>query len=342
MKILNEVAVIRPILIVVVVLYHAFIVYNGGWKEPVGFVPCEQYKWIARVAYSFMLETFVFISGYVWAFQHIELKRIETFESLVIKKMQRLMLPCLLFGILYQLTLTRNGAENFVAIITNAVQGIAHLWFLPMLFWCFIGAYLLNITKQTTVWRFLLLVLLSLVSYMPLPMQISRSMYYLLFFYSGYVAYRHREQIQVWLSVRRIAILWVAFFSMFFLLSTFDERLEGAETESSMFSAHCAIHSLRRAVQLVYASIGLCASFASALYFVRRHAPSKRIVHLGNYCMGVYIFQQFILQALYFHTSFPETAGSMLLPWMGFVITLPLSLLASYAIRLTKMGRKIL
>lgn len=327
-------------LIVIVVLYHAFIVFDGGWKEPVGFVPCELYKWIARVTYSFMLETFVFISGYVWAFQHVELKRMETFGQLVIKKLQRLMLPCLLFGILYQLTLTRN--EGGVTIITNAVQGIAHLWFLPMLFWCFIGAYLLNMTKLPTVWRFFLLVLLSLVSYMPLPMQMSRSMYYLLFFYSGYVAYRHREHIRAVVSGRRIIVLWGLFFLIFILLRTFDEHLEGIETESKLLASRCAIHSLRRAVQLIYASIGLVASFYSAMYFVKSHTTGKWIMKIGVYCMGVYIFQQFFLQALYFHTSFPETAGSMLLPWMGFVITLPLSLFVSYAIRLTKLGRIIL
>ena len=61
--VLYEVAFIRPILIVLLVVYHAFIIYRGGWEPPVGFKNVVVYKWIAEVSYSFMLETFVFISG---------------------------------------------------------------------------------------------------------------------------------------------------------------------------------------------------------------------------------------------------------------------------------------
>lgn len=49
--------------------YHAFIIYVGGWNEPVGFEPCTIYSWLDKLAYAFMLPTFVFISGYVWGCQ---------------------------------------------------------------------------------------------------------------------------------------------------------------------------------------------------------------------------------------------------------------------------------
>jgi len=74
---LSEIAFIRPLLIVLLVMYHAFIIYMGGWQEPSGFIPCKGYEWIARFSYSFMLETFVFISGYLFAFQR--LKKNESF-----------------------------------------------------------------------------------------------------------------------------------------------------------------------------------------------------------------------------------------------------------------------
>ncbi len=36
-KNIAEVSFIRPILIVLLVVYHAFIIYRGGWTQPSGF-----------------------------------------------------------------------------------------------------------------------------------------------------------------------------------------------------------------------------------------------------------------------------------------------------------------
>ena len=64
-KTLNDVYVMRPIAIFLLVVWHSFIIYTGDWKEPVGFSPIESYWWLAKLSYTFMLELFVFVSGYV-------------------------------------------------------------------------------------------------------------------------------------------------------------------------------------------------------------------------------------------------------------------------------------
>lgn len=106
---LQEVLLIRPILIVLLVVYHAFIIYAGGWSQPDGFVPHEGYAWIARFSYSFMLEMFVFISGYVWAYQRLELNRQISFGKLVQQKSKRLLLPSVVFSIVYLLCFEIEG-----------------------------------------------------------------------------------------------------------------------------------------------------------------------------------------------------------------------------------------
>ena len=68
MKLITEVAFIRPILIFLLVIYHAFDIYAGGWIQPEGYVDIPMYKDIAILSYSCMLETFVFISGYFFFF----------------------------------------------------------------------------------------------------------------------------------------------------------------------------------------------------------------------------------------------------------------------------------
>lgn len=57
-KILSEIAVIRPILIILLVVYHSFIIYQGGWSEPIGFEHNRAYWRISKASYSFMLETY--------------------------------------------------------------------------------------------------------------------------------------------------------------------------------------------------------------------------------------------------------------------------------------------
>ena len=49
MKLVDEVAFIRPILILFLVVYHAFLIYGGGWAQPVGYVDIPLYKEYMRI-----------------------------------------------------------------------------------------------------------------------------------------------------------------------------------------------------------------------------------------------------------------------------------------------------
>lgn len=100
---LDEVSLIRPILIVLLVLYHAFAPWCGAWGAFEGYEPNEIYWWIGKSAYSFMLPMFVFISGYVWAFQRESLCKVDSLKQLAIKKFKRLYIPSLLFSVAYVL-----------------------------------------------------------------------------------------------------------------------------------------------------------------------------------------------------------------------------------------------
>lgn len=90
---LDEVSFIRPILIVLLVLVHSFTVFNDRWPPFEGFVPCETYKWIYRLSYSFMLETFIFVSGYIYAFQKFELGKEDNLKKTALKKSPKAFIP---------------------------------------------------------------------------------------------------------------------------------------------------------------------------------------------------------------------------------------------------------
>ena len=72
---LDEVTLMRSILAVLIVFMHAFTCYNGSWKQPEGYVDIPLYKWLTRTSFAFTLEAFVFLSGYIFAFQQITLDK---------------------------------------------------------------------------------------------------------------------------------------------------------------------------------------------------------------------------------------------------------------------------
>lgn len=73
---LDEVTLMRTILALLIVFMHAFTCYQGLWEKPEGYIEIPLYKWLARISFAFTLECFVFMSGYLFAFQRITLNRI--------------------------------------------------------------------------------------------------------------------------------------------------------------------------------------------------------------------------------------------------------------------------
>ena len=94
-----------------------------------------------------MLETFVFISGYLFGFQ-VQKNGIGIicFKNTILKKAKRLLLPCFFFGVIYY-TVFYDLSKPVYEISYSIMCGTGHLWFLPMLFWCFTEIYLIERLK---------------------------------------------------------------------------------------------------------------------------------------------------------------------------------------------------
>lgn len=72
---LDDVTLMRAILTILIVFMHSFTCYQGAWVQPKGYVDIPIYKWMAQLSFAFTIEAFVFISGYLYAFQRIALNR---------------------------------------------------------------------------------------------------------------------------------------------------------------------------------------------------------------------------------------------------------------------------
>lgn len=335
---LDEVTLMRTILALLIVFMHSFTCYNGSWKEPAGYVDIPLYKWLARISFAYTLEAFVFISGYLFAFQRITLKRTGGGISLIVNKLKRLILPSIIFSIIYFLLFYEyKGLGNAVYSIIN---GCGHMWYLPMLFWCFIFGWLLEQIKIKDRWKIAFLIVLNIFNFVSIPFQITPALTYVVYFYGGFVVYKHSDEIKNAITSQKLVISWIVFAVLFVICRPFRDVLVPSDTSSNIMKLLLIVGN--HACQLLYASAGLVAFYCTAVYFTQRHQLSEATQKIAVCCFGIYLFQQFVLQFLYYKTDFPLWVGPFWLPWCGFVMALFVSYILSVLLLKTKIGRLLI
>lgn len=348
---LYEIDFIRPILICQLVICHAFIIYTGGWAEPKGFHGVYAYWWLDKSVYSFMLESFVLISGYIYGFQLLTKKKYLTLNKsndipwwkkiniIFFSKVKRLILPSIIFSIIYFLLFM--DYRNFWNMFYSILNGVGHMWFLPMLFWCFILASILfsiNIADKS---KLLLCFLITSLSFLPMPFRIGLSFYYLLFFYIGIVFYKNREQLIHIFNVNKILILWMFYIITFIFGTLITENILNIDKQSIIEKAVYAESVIF--IKLIYSAVGSITFLLTALKFTQNYQLSKFLIQISPLCFGVYLFQQFIIQTLYYKIpSFYSFFGTYFAPCVATVVTLILSILLTQFFLKFKIGKKII
>lgn len=324
---LSEIDFMRPILVVLLVLYHAFIVYDGGWKPFVGFAPIMSYKALATITYSFMLESYVMVSGYVMGFQKAQ-NRIRGGGKFIIRKVKRLLIPSFIFSVLYLCLFHSGSFSDAMSDFVLTLGGVGHLWFLPMLFLCFAISLMLDKIPSVRI-RYVVVILFFMVKLLPhLPFQISSCAYYLLFFQIG-------KDLYTLLGNKRITILqvvgsWLLFIFLFGVSKAIPLPINVQLSD--------AIDLFK---QVFYSMAGSVAFLATAIFVTQRKKLPVNYVKIGELCFGVYIFQQFFLQIIYYKTTVPIILGPVTLPWISFVVVLIASLMCTALLRKTKIGKAL-
>lgn len=223
-KLLEDVAVIRPLLIVLLVFYHAFAIYSGGWAPIEGFPEVRAYWWMDKLSYAFMLETFVFVSGYVFGYQ-VRTKGESKLQAKALfwGKFKRLIIPSMVFSLFY-IILLQDITQPVYRTLYGVVNGVAHMWFLPMLFWCFAGVWVIERLHLKPNVVLPLLAVLSLVSFVPLPLQLGSTMYYMLFFFVGYVIQKEDVSFARFFTLKHCLIATMSFCVLFPALTLLKEN----------------------------------------------------------------------------------------------------------------------
>ena len=214
------------------------------------------------------------------------------------------------------------------------------MWFLPMLFWCFIMVWIFEQIKVSDGFKIAILVCLNLFFVVSLPLRLSMTATYLIYFYGGYVIYKHSAVIKSSLTSKHIIWCWVVFIFLFVVFRPLKETLIIGNGENILSKALTI--SGKHACQLIYGSVGTISFYITAVWYTQRKQLKIFTLKLASLCFGIYLFHQFVLQLLYYHTSLSPVVGPYWLPWIGFAFAFIVSLLLSVFSSNTKLGRILL
>lgn len=336
-KFLMDVVIIRLSLIFLLVFYHAFCIYTGGWEVPYdGFPNISIYFWLGHFSHGFQLEAMVFISGLLFGHTvSLHPERLN-FQGCVVKKVKRILLPCLLFSIVYYWMFYDREAAWY-SILFKLMNGCGHLWFLPMIFWCFVCCYLLQISSLSFSFHKMLVITLLGSVFSPsalLPFGLGYMFTFFYCFYLGFALKRGLFQFKL-LSKRKCFIL----FLIYIVLMVLGRFIADYHTDGLIQKVVCIV--LFRTVGIL-AALSMIVSIYSLANIQGLEVRLKSIsilITLSSYCYGVYIYQQFILRYLYYQTSICSLISPLILPWFGFIVTLLLSLLFCHLTLKTKFGK---
>lgn len=338
-----DVAIIRPFAILLVVLCHAFTIYGGGWRIPNGLAVegFSLYALISAINISFMLELFVFISGYVFMYS-IRKKQLD-FATFLSSKLKRLIMPSVIFSVLYYFMFKYTTYESFelIRFLYDILVGVGHMWFMPMLFWVMVGAYFLEKLTISDMKKILLLLVLVIFSLIPLNLlRINTACYFILFFYIGCLVEKYKFVVSKYITVRNGVFSILMYVVTFILLEKYNREILAMHQSSILFKV--IIHAIEKYCSLLCSLFAICGVYIFSNLITNRYIFGSKIIAINNLCMGIYIFHQFILQFLYYDTSIPIILGSIWLPWFGTIVTLVLSVVLSLAMRHNKYGRMLI
>lgn len=339
-KLLYEVSIIRPIVIFLLVFLHSFTKIAAGGGKTNDYELCSVYQWICLMISGFRIETIALIAGYVFAYQSIDLKRSYSFAPFVWKKFKRLIIPMLVFGLIYYFCFLYNPASfELKSFIIKLFSGCGHLWFLPMLFWCFLAIWAIDRFKLSSWFALLLLAVITLLPFPKhLPFGFSKLPHFVFYVYAGYFLWTKRT----WLLEKGLKRTTLICFWTVYVLLVIVRNAFIPETQASMSVYQKAIIiTISRFVELLMSCCGIMALYLTVCKTTTKegYRPKQWVIGASDNCYGVYVYHQFILVFLYFFTPLVTVCHPLLVPWVGLVIIFSVSLLLTKLTLKTKIGR---
>ena len=325
-KRLDTIGNIKVIMMLTVVFYHCCAFFTGSWFTCVPLVYEANYiSYFAKWLNTFHVQTFAMASGFVfYALKKQKYKNGIAKE--IRKRAKRLLFPyfstMLLWVVPFYVIFYGFHIED---LIYKFILGCApaQLWFLPMLFWCFLIFYFIFKTREATKLGLIIVFVISVcgtavlnLANFPNVFQMVSAIKYLIYYYLGcYLCENNIKSNKLYSSF--FLILSVAGFGANMLLQ--DDQLFVFKIASRFLDCFCSISG----VMFVYCLIG---QFENKNF--KNHKIWKEL-QLNSF--GIYLFHQQIvyLTVLIFNGRVPPPVHVAL----SFAMTIALSSLLVDALR---------
>lgn len=341
-RLLYEASYIRSFAIFFLVFLHAFNKIGAGGSFAREYFPNPVYELIVYVLVHFIVELFSFLAGYVWSYQLSDLGRRYGLFEFIKKKAKRLLLPCFFFGFFYLLLFFYSSSYSIDSLILMLLSGPGHLWFLPVLFWSFIILWFIDHFRLSSGWTLLVLAVLSFIPHFPLPFGLGKLPHFVFFMFCGYLLRMHHEIVQAkFMNPAAIILIWIVFVVLVVIWTVVNNNDEMIMIRDGIFSSRIISYGLKSFWCFFEACCVISALYLSVCFFTTKYdfVPSRYAVSFNKYCYGIYIFHQFVYVYVYFKTPLYDMVHPYLLPWVGFLITITISLLLTKLTLKTHLGR---
>lgn len=288
-----EVAMMRPMLILCIVIGHSFAIFSGAWPSPFEDTIHEPsiYSSVNPLFISFQLAGFVFISGYVNSYISCSRSVKPNIAEILLKKTKRLLVPAWIFGaIYYMLFLYESDTFTIKSCLLEIFLGAGHLWFLPMLFGCILLVQICESCKIRPRYIFITLLLIGL-----LPFQFiayTQFLHFAFYFFLGQIVWQKRFDI----NLRNKVFLCMNLAVYILTLVLYNSQKADMLHCWNSFISHMDWASFMSIVLADFIKMLMCISGISfllgAILWVlsKLNLQENRIVEFSNkVCYGVYI-----------------------------------------------------
>lgn len=315
----------KVILMITVVICHCF-AFWGGWFTNNPVYNSKSAKFIAEWLGSFHVYAFTLISGYLFYYLQMEVNHYPNFTIFIRKKVHRLITPSLAIGLLWVVPITNLFIPLTIQEIVKKYILLYHpsqLWFLGMLFNCFVlGWSLRNFAQRHS----LLLILLCIAMYCVGMVGIHYQLDYLMiftgcmffpFFEMGYKIRQINSDLLFQFSPLSLLIIDLLLFTCLFSIS---ENLSGIP-KSVYFIFRFLINMF-----------GAFSVFSILVQLSNRYEWNnmKLFKYLSQRTMIIYLFHQQIVY--FFITFFNGTLPPIIHGIINFIGTIIITLIISNGI----------
>lgn len=329
---LLDISLLRVISIVAVVAFHVYgMMYADHFPKSKDLYRQIYWTWNQCGLINIAMPMFVFISGYLFAFL-MGKGKYPTFGTLLKNKVKRLLLPSFVFGIIMMVA---TGDFHPFDLLRG---GYWHLWFLPMLFWCFIISYgAINKLRVNLYIFVLILVITFMFRFFPLSEIIPKvlGLPSILNWYCWFLLGIFVQTYNLYVvNIIKKYWLYIPLLSVYLLVTIMRPISYGVYTWYSLLAQISIIF----VVWYFFHTLGQ--------KWIDRLLP---VISWSKYSFGIYIFHYIIASYLISRTVqriFPLSDWAMhhtlLFPFSLFVITLFLSWGISWLLLKNKIGRFLL